>query len=335
MRYVSVYELRPGDRLGTILYDAKGSVLLTAGAALTTRSIKGLQERGFLNILIDDEETKGIIINSSLKPEREVSIISNLVNLDIDKIAGDAKNLVKDLIEDNVKIADIEFVKDYDNYTYQHSLSVGYLSAVLGMASGFTMTEIENLTAAGLLHDIGKIKIDKEIINAPRRLTDTEYALVQEHSRFGYDMLLEKEYSISATVRVAVYEHHENEDGTGYPRHVKGEALHKFSKIIHICDVFDALTSDRSYRSPMPRTDAVKYIKDNAGTMFNPLYAAIFEKITPLYPTGTMIPVAPGRNAIIVSNDISELDNPTVRIIGTHTDLKYKDALIAFTKKES
>lgn len=332
MRYMHVNELRPGDRLGSTVYDKNGAILLTSGAKLSTRSICGLRERGFLNVMIDDEETKGIVIERPIKAELEHSILNNLMDLDVNKVQENAKALVDDMLENSVKMTDIVFIKDYDNYTYQHSLSVGYMAAVCGLASGFTKDEIENLTCAGLLHDIGKIKIDKEIINAPRRLTPEEYSIVQTHSKLGYEMLQRESYAISATVRVAVYEHHENEDGSGYPRQIIGDGIHKFAQIIHLCDVFDALTSDRSYREPMSRIDALDFIKNNTGTMFNPFFSVVFSKVTPPYPTGSVVEFAPNRSAIVVANDIIDLYNPLIRIIGTGEDIKLADAKMIFSE---
>lgn len=335
MRYMHVNELRPGDKLGTTVYDRAGAILLTSGASLSTRSIYGLRERGFLNVLIDDEETKGIIIERPIKAQLEFSILNNLMDLDVNKVEENAKQLVNDMLEHNIKMTDIVFIKDYDNYTYQHSLSVGYMAAVCGMAAGFKRKEIENLASAGLLHDIGKIKIDKDIINAPRKLTPEEYSLVQTHSKLGYEMLQGEEYSVSSTAKVAVYEHHENEDGSGYPRGLAGDDIHKFAQIIHICDVFDALTSDRSYRSPMARTDAMEFIRENTGTMFNPFYATVFAKVTPPYPTGSEVEVAPNRRGVVVANNINDLNNPLVRIIGTGEDIRLEEAKMVFSIKEA
>lgn len=335
MRYMHVNELRPGDKLGTTVYDRAGAILLTSGASLSTRSIYGLRERGFLNVLIDDEETKGIIIERPIKAQLEFAILNNLMDLDVNKVEENAKQLVNDMLEHNIKMTDIVFIKDYDNYTYQHSLSVGYMAAVCGMAAGFKRKEIENLASAGLLHDIGKIKIDKDIINAPRKLTPEEYSIVQTHSKLGYDMLQGEEYSVSSTAKVAVYEHHENEDGSGYPRGLAGDDIHKFAQIIHICDVFDALTSDRSYRSPMARTDAMAFISENTGTMFNPFYATVFAKVTPPYPTGSEVEVAPNRRGVVVANNINDLNNPLVRIIGTGEDIRLEEAKMVFTIKEA
>ena len=335
MRYMHVNELRPGDRLGNTVYDKNGAILLTTGANLSTRSIYGLRERGFLNVMIDDEETRGIIIERPIKAELEYSILNNLMELDVNEVEGNAKTLVNDLLENNVKMTDIVFIKDYDNYTYQHSLSVGYMAAVCGMAAGFTRKEIENLTCAGLLHDIGKIKIDKDIINAPRRLTPEEYSLVQTHSKLGFDMLQKENYSVSSTAKVAVYEHHENEDGSGYPRGLAGKEIHKFAQIIHLCDVFDALTSDRSYRSPMARTEALEFIRDNTGTMFNPFYSVIFLKVTPPYPTGSIVEIATNRRGVVVANNINDLYNPLVRIIGTGEDIRLEVAKMIFAKKDA
>ncbi len=325
MRYKSIDELIPGDIIGEDITTSTGLVLLASGFSLTPKSIEGLRAKGIFEVIIDDENSKGIAIERPIAKKTEKEVIDVLRKLDIEKVQKQATQMVEELINFSDGKIDFTVVKALDNYTYQHSYSVGCLSAIVGIASGkFNMFELKNLTASGLLHDIGKSCIPPEVLNAPRKLTDDEYKLIKEHSQFGYNMLRDN-YDLSSTVKVAVLQHHENEDGSGYPQGIDGHKIHPFAKIIHIADVFDALTSKRSYREPMSRPDALKYIKDNTHSMFSKRYAKIFVGCIMPYPTGSTVKLSDGREAVVAKNDAQAPYNPYIRIIGNEEDIPLSD----------
>lgn len=315
MRNVSVYDLREGMRLGETLIDANGTVLLAKGRRLSSVNIDSIKQRGYACLIIDDEESAGIRLVRPLESKTEVSILKALKELDVDRIQLAAKDIVAHLIEGNIYLADMESIKTYDDYTYQHSLEVGTLAAIVGLAAGFTVADAERLTCAGLLHDLGKTMISSEIINAPRKLTEYEYEQIRNHSEYGYNLLKDK-YDVPAAIRVAIYQHHENEDGSGYPRHVKGDKIHKYAKIIHCCDVFDALTSKRTYREPVSRREAIDYLRDHTSDLFSKMYTMVFTQCVCPYPTGTTLKFTSGEIGVVVSNSAGNLDNPVIRIMG-------------------
>lgn len=324
MRYVTIDEVNPGAVMAETLFDVNGLPLIMAGGRLSARAINGLRRRGICEIVVEDEISKGIEVTSLVSLATKRAIIDSLKKLDIEKVQFQAKNMVAELLENNTSIADVQTIKSYDEYTYQHSYSVGLLSAVMGIASQFKMADIEKLACAGLLHDLGKICISTDIINAPRKLTEEEFAEIKKHPENTYNML-QSNFDLSATVKVAAYEHHENEDGTGYPRGLHGDRIHRFAKIIHICDVFDALTSNRPYRDPMSREDALTYIKEHTDNMFSQDYATIFAGCIPAYPTGTVFTVSTGETAIVVRNNPRDINNPLVRIAGSMREVYLKD----------
>ncbi len=325
MRYKNIDELEPGDIIGEDITSSKGLVLLASGFVLTPRSIEGLRAKGVFEVLVDDENSKGIAVSRPIARKTEKEVLNALRKLDIEKVQKQASKMVADLIDASGGVIDFTVVKTLDDYTYQHSYSVGCLAAIVGIASGkFNMQELKNLTSGALLHDIGKAGIAPEILNAPRKLTELEYAMIKEHPRFGFNMLRDN-YELSSTIKAAVFQHHENEDGTGYPQGIDGHRIHPFAKIVHIADVFDALTSKRSYREPMSRVDALKYIHDNTNTMFSKTYAKIFNGCVVPYPTGSTVLLSDGREAVVVRNDARALYNPYIRLIGSSEDIPLTD----------
>lgn len=161
-----------------------------------------------------------------------------------------------------------------DHYTSGHSERVGRLARLTGTEMGLPAVELQMLEWAGLLHDVGKIGIPEEILNKPGRLTDDEYDIIKKHPRKGYEIL--KPIASFEGVLAAVLHHHENSDGSGYPDGLLESETALFARIIHVVDVFDALTSSRSYRAAFPMQKACEILRSEAGTKMDPLIVDAF-----------------------------------------------------------
>ncbi len=161
-----------------------------------------------------------------------------------------------------------------DNYTCGHSERVGFFARMVGARLGLPPATLDQLEWAGLLHDVGKIGITENVLNKAGRLTDEEFTYIKQHPRMGYEIL--EPLQNFADVRRGVLHHHENMDGSGYPDGLAGEAIPLFARIIHVVDVFDALSSRRSYRDALSIERAVRVIRQEAGTKLDPKIAAEF-----------------------------------------------------------
>jgi len=161
-----------------------------------------------------------------------------------------------------------------DNYTCGHSERVGFFAREVGARLGLSPATLDQLEWAGLLHDVGKIGITESVLNKPGRLTSEEFTYIKQHPRMGYEIL--EPLQNFHDVRLGVLHHHENLDGSGYPDGLAGEDIPLFARIIHVVDVFDALSSRRSYRNAMSIERAVRVIREEAGTKLDPRIAAEF-----------------------------------------------------------
>jgi len=156
----------------------------------------------------------------------------------------------------------------------QHSHRVSELCKSMGEAIGLPEHEVKELMSVGLLHDIGKIAIDENVLNKPSKLTDDEWKEIKRHPEIGY-RILNTVNDMSDMAKYTLY-HHERWDGKGYPKGIKGEEIPFVSRIITIADAYDAMTSERSYRSALPEEVVIKELQKNAGTQFDPELVGVF-----------------------------------------------------------
>jgi len=169
-------------------------------------------------------------------------------------------------------------LKEFDQYTTTHSMNVAVLSMALAEFLGLSATDVRTFGIAGLLHDIGKVKIPLEVLTKPGKLTDEERALMNEHPVAGARMLLEAEEDLDLAVIVA-YEHHIMINGGGYPTLRYARDCHHASKLVHVCDVYDALRTRRPYREAWSFAKTLGYLEERSGLEFDPELCAGFTRM--------------------------------------------------------
>ncbi|TYO95319.1 bifunctional diguanylate cyclase/phosphohydrolase [Desulfallas thermosapovorans] len=172
----------------------------------------------------------------------------------------------------------ISVINAKDRYTFGHSERVTDLSIKIGQRLNLPENEMKLLKYAASLHDIGKIEIDRDILNKPEALNDIEWNILKQHPRWGSDIV--KPVTQLVPISAIILHHHENYDGSGYPDGIKGQAIPLAARIIRIADSYDAMTSHRVYRKNMTPGEAVEEIKRCSGTMFDPKLVEVFIEIT-------------------------------------------------------
>jgi putative nucleotidyltransferase with HDIG domain len=169
-------------------------------------------------------------------------------------------------------------LKEFDEYTTTHSLNVSVLVMALAESLGLAEQDIRTFGIAGLLHDLGKVHIPQDILNKPGKLTDQERQVMQHHPVAGAKMIIESGRRLDLAAAVA-HEHHIMINGNGYPTHHYRRDCHKASKLVHVCDVYDALRTRRPYRDAWEGERVLTYIEERAGTEFEPETAVAFVKL--------------------------------------------------------
>ena len=327
MRYVSIKDAQPGMNLAYDVYDSYGRTLVSSNAELTLSYIIKLEQMGFDGVYIQDELSQGIEIEPVITPQLRAEGLACVRTQNIDKCQDVARDMVAQIAAGGRLSLDLTDLRTFDDYTYAHSVNVAVYSCVIGLGLKLGTEDLNNLVMASLLHDFGKMSIDTNIVNKPGVLTSEEYSIMKSHVLESYEMIRNK-VGISAQIKQAVLYHHENEDGSGYPHGVEGSELSLYTKILHVADVYDALTSKRPYKQPYSPYEASEYLMGACDMMFDREVVLAFLRYVPLFPKGTTVRLSDGRDAIIYDNTENRNLRPILKTMdGKLLDLQAPDNL--------
>ncbi|MGY6630721.1 MAG: HD-GYP domain-containing protein [Wenzhouxiangella sp.] len=205
-------------------------------------------------------------------------------------------------------------IKDIDDYQGQHAVNCAILAMGLAHALEWAPAQVEISGMAGLLHDIGNLKVDQDILKKPARLTAEEFAEIKSHTIKGRDLLM-AESRLPAEVATAALEHHERMDGRGYPGGQRGEAIHPLARLISIVDVYDAVTSHRPYRRARSHHDALSILWRGRGQKFDRLMVETFIRFMGWVSPGTLVRLSDGQLAVVEQTNAKKGFYPIVRIL--------------------
>lgn len=203
-------------------------------------------------------------------------------------------------------------MRQVNDSTYAHSLNIAIISRIIGKWLHFSNEELDTLTLAGLLHDIGKTKIPDEVLNKDGKLTDEEFQMIRNHPKYGYDIL--KSQPLNSHIKKAALMHHERCDGSGYPMGLTMEEIDDYALIIAIADVYDAMTAARSYRAPLCPFEVIAEFEKDGLQKYKPKYILTFlENIANAYQNNRVM-LSDGTSARIVLLNHRRLSKPLVQL---------------------
>ena len=228
------------------------------------------------------------------------------VKKELDNTVEEIKNNLSVNIELLNEILD---VKATDEYLYNHSLNVAVISNLIGGWIGLEQKDLDILILAGLVHDIGKLRVDPAILNKPGKLTDEEFAEMKKHPEYSYQMLMEMGYKDNAILKAVTF-HHEKEDGSGYPLKISGDKITIHAKILAIADIFDAMTSNRVYKARVSPFKVLEMFQNqNFGKLDYKIIMVFIKRFTENY-VGSEVILSNNQRAKIVSLNAYEITKP-------------------------
>ena len=336
MKKISINELRPG--MVVVKLDNENVFCPFFGKKLTDfRSVTFLKEAGIKHVFIEDEidtsvEEAAAYSPANLSNPRDIkrarllhgegmSIAKNMFQniKNGEKIDyNTASKFVCSVVEESMITSDILVTMNnlgkLSEYDYYHAVNVCILSITIGKKLGLSKLELKELGNAAFFHDIGKSKIDEKILHKPGKLTDEEFAKVKQHPQLSCDILKEST-SVPVQILKAIAQHHERSDGTGYPKGLKERDISEYAKIISIADVYDAATSDKSYRECQTPVQALKFIFSWSGRQFNEALVKFFISLMGVYPVGTTVNLDSGEYAVVIEVNKSKSMMPKVLVV--------------------
>ena len=326
MLSIPVKSLREGMVVGQSIYSEAGAAYLVKGKPLTNQYIKQMKKIGIPSISVstvnprfeveipEDVVQEKTRMDAIQKVHDVFEDLSGKKEMDTEGLTKIADRIVTDVFSRNSHLVQLTDIRLHDIYTFAHSVNVAVLSAMIGKFSELSDEDLKTLVMGGLLHDLGKIKVPSEILNKKGRLTALEYEEIKGHPMEGAHRISEFEWMLpKASILAAIAaQHHECIDGTGYPRGIKGDKMHRFAKMVAIADVYDALTSERPYKKAYTPSVAYGIMRIHKGHFEAELMEKFFDNVA-IYPVGTVLKTFYGYG-IVTKCEFGHTRNPTIRI---------------------
>ena len=234
--------------------------------------------------------------------------------IEMEKVEPLVGRIVDSIFTQQDALLPLARLKQHDNYTFQHSVSVCALMTAFARTLGVSRETIHEIAVGALLHDVGKARVPDEILNKPGKLTDAEFERMKSHV-VQSKLILMATPGISPIPLEVAAQHHERFDGSGYPNRLAGDAISLYGRMAAIVDVYDAITSERVYHKGMPPTEALRKLLEWSSNHFEPRLVQAFIRSVGIYPTGALVRLESKRLAVVQAQHADKPTLPRVKVI--------------------
>lgn len=350
MRRISTADVKPGMIAAADVFAINNQLIISKGVVLNGRTISKLSFYSIPFIQVEDEGEEEVEGEAQLSYHERIqadpefqrfkakfdtaigdfkSNINDVVNqntpLDVNVLLDNTLSLINEAPDSMSILTLISNMRNYDDETYAHCMNVSLICNLFAKWLRLSDEEVKTATLCGLLHDIGKLTIPEEILRKPGKLTVEEFDRIKNHSKAGYQIL--RDHGVSPHICNSALLHHERNDGTGYPLHIKGNQIDPYAKIVAIADVYDATTSPRVYRGPMCPFEVIDLFEKDGLQKYDVAYIlTILENIVNTYLLET-VKLSDGRDGQIVFINKNHLAQPTVKVGDSYVDISAHSSL--------
>ncbi len=379
-------DVSPGMMLGVALYNKEGQTLLGPGMVLTPQYVARLRDLGYSAAWIDDEDTRDIAHEQTISSAARLATTStiretfnmttqefrNLRSASVEKVKGVLQDRrFQEIFDDHPAIdrlvssvdqvvgevlqrpvlTGLGAIKSHSSYAFDHCLDVTVTATMIGRLAGYNRETLKKLAVGCMLHDIGKVFLDDGNLGRSRSLTPDEARRLREHTSLGY-LFLRDNLRLGVLASHVAYQHHECQDGSGYPRgltgtnrivqgteiHVPGR-INPVGEIAAIANCHDTWSSDQAHRRAFPPDQVWRLIRESAGTRFNAEMVSLFLSVLPPFPVGSQIVVTGGRwqdvSGVVVSVLREAMHRPVIRLLADKTGQRIEPVEIDLTRDDA
>lgn len=305
---ISVQDLRVGDILAQDVYLRHGVLVAKAGIGLTESIIESLKHMGNRIVVLDQRKLYIRGISASKEIMQQAAADQAIAKKEVHDLM---EPFLKEVKREKNIFGLLEQLETKDEYTFQHTINIGILAYIFGDWYGLKGEELHRLAIAGTLHDIGKSKIPLGILNKPGALTKQEYEIMKKHSEYGYE-ILRRSGQYEDDVLMGVLQHHEREDGSGYPLRLKGNKIHLFAKIVAVADIYHAMTTDRVYRRKTNPYFVLSHLKRNMNNLDVEITQLVINKMLN-YLQGCKVVLNNGKSGDVIYINREDLAYPLIK----------------------
>lgn len=321
-KLIPLRKIKIGSTVNCDIAAENGTLLIRKGSVLSEDLVRRLEAMDVVFVMVEtsavqlegyepaekentdniDSYKEEFVLKEDFEKGKEA-----LLNRDIDGAHEVASGMAEKLMGAVSVKKELNELKFGTEGVVTHTLNVAVLAGAIGVENKFRPEQIELLVVGGMLHDMGKLYIDPAILNKNGRLTDEEYEIMKNHTVEGYNKLRENK-GLDPKVAMIALQHHENNDGTGYPNKLTGSQILFESKIIHVVDVYEAMTAKRCYKDQLLPGDVMEFVMGRYATMFDPRAMELFLKTIPAYKRGALVRLSDGsRCRVLDSNNLNSL----------------------------
>lgn len=326
MQRISLAHLRPGMVTARAVYSADGRVLVNADAELKEKYLERLSQLGVLSVYIRNPYFEDAVVPEIISEGSRVTLIQAVQQQflaireakkwDETVFVELAKQIVSEVTKNVQSLVQLTDIRPHNEFTFGHSVNVAVLCVLIGSALKYTKARLVDVALGGLLHDVGKMRIDTAILNKPGKLTADEYRIMQTHAELGFEILRHTTpHVIPLKVMHMAFQHQEKPDGTGYPRQLKNEDIHEYAKIASVADVYDAVTCDRPYHRGLFPHEAALLLAQGMGKQFDLNMLTAFLTRVALYPIGSVVELSTGEIGVVTAVPYDMQNRPLIRLM--------------------